>query len=176
MTPKITEILGQDEITRIVNKVGDNHRKKAFAHYTASDISQQAKLICLEKLKDFDHTKIKTTNLKQALENTVVSNRLKNLFRDNVGVHYKKYKKEATDGPKQKRINLLNPIDISSTYDHELVFISDFTTGDLFKYLLRNLNEEDIDILECLLSGDKVDASTKNKLMVKVISILENNK
>jgi hypothetical protein len=181
MHTKITDILSPKEVTEIIQKVAENHKHKTFGSFTSDDIYQQACLICTIKIQEFSIHKQNTKKPKQALENflnKVVSNRLKNFFRDNEGIHYKDYKSDKSSFDKQQRINLLNPIDVHVTNDRNLKhsFEENFESLDLLEFIFKRLDEENIEILESVLSGDNINSYHKSKLCEEVKKILNEAK
>jgi hypothetical protein len=181
MNNKITNLLTQKEITEIVQKVAENHKHKVFGSFTEDDIYQQACLICVSKIPEFCIQKQNVKKPKQALENflnKVVSNRLKNFFRDHEGIHYKTYKSDKSPHDKQRRINLLNPIDVHTTNDKNLKnsFEENFESLDLLEFITKRLDEEHIEILESILSGDNINSFHKSRLCEEVKNILQDVK
>lgn len=118
---EITDILTEEEIYQVLDKVAKNHQKKVFEIHGTQDIYQQAFTIAWTKLKEFKLERQDATDPRQGLENwlnSVVSNRLSNFYRDNVGVFYKDFKSDKNNpDAKTKRMNLLRPVGLDKAGD-----------------------------------------------------------
>lgn len=164
----IIKDLSKDKIYEIAEKVAENHKNKAFGLYSSEDIKQQVWQIILEQLPGFNHSRGKVKKPEEALErwlNRVVSNRLKNFYRDRHTVPNKNcqtvnqtdYMKDSGNVVERSIDNLMEEV-VSNEY---------------WAKIKSSLDENDMDILEALLSGEKINTYYKNKLFSKIKGILK---
>jgi hypothetical protein len=169
--------LTKDEIIEVVDKVAKNHRNKSFGPYTEEDIEQEVWIIALSKLPEFVPERGKHKNLRQSLENwlnTVVARRLANFYRDKWVVPQRKLKSDKSGAQHKKRINLMHPLDIEEiSEDNASLGPSDILESEYWKIVLENLDEDLIDILDAMLSGQTVNCYYRNKLSNKIEKIRE---
>ncbi len=169
--------LTDEEIQQVITKVANNHAGKSFGSYQSEDIVQQSLMICWQKLPEYQSKRAKEKhNTKQSLENwlnKVVSNRLKNFYRDNHQNKRKKFKTDKSDYDLKKRESLLEPASINEIYSFEAKDISygGFST-ELLTLILPKISYEEYDILESVLNGEKINSYYKKQLQRKVRSIL----
>lgn len=160
---KIVKIKGltKEDIYAIIEKVVKNHANKAFDLYDSDDIQQQTWQILLKQLPGFDLKKIKkTNNIAQALENwlnKVASSRLKNFYRDKSVVPKKNIQTTNIDVYQC-------PDDFQANHD----LLSGLELEDNLDILISELDEEELDILDCLLSGENIGPYYKNKLITRI--------
>ena len=165
--------LSESEVIEIITMVVKNHRNKVFGIYEQRDIEQEAWIIALEKMHNFNFEKAKQKNIKKAFEcwlNTVISNRLTNLFRDKYIVPQRGLKSDKSEVDQTKRVNLMHPIDISSTSDSTLKTV-DFIDFDGIKEIVSKLDNDNLDILDSILSGEKINCYYRNKLLKSINKI-----
>jgi len=166
---KVNEVLSKKDIYSIIERVALNHKDKTFNYYTTEDIYQIVWTIALEKLSDFNFDKALEKKPEKALEhwlNSVISNRLSNLYRDEYVV------------PKQlkfgKNTNVIDPISI-----HEIEFniLDNMITvrlenKELWEHILNNLTEYELYILDSLLSGENITSYYKIKFVKRIKEIM----
>ena len=153
--------LTKNEILEIINKVVLNHSNKEFDGFLKEDIIQECWLMSLKQLNKFDIKKTKNSDPKKALEhwlNKVLSNRLKNFYRDKHVVPKKNFNCVSIDN--NEILNFLSGSDVNN-----IIY------SELFNYILNNLDEEKVYILECILSGESINSYYKNKI-IKLIKEL----
>lgn len=171
------EGLSKADITEVIHKVASNHKNKDFDIHTPEDIEQEVWCIVLSTLSSFNITRSTTTNPKEALErwlNTVVSRRLANFYRDRSIVPHKVIQTDNNETSKQKRINLMHPIDIDALMDEDMVvYIENILDNECWRFVIDRLDNELMDILDSILSGEKIVCYYKNKLLHKIQNILE---
>lgn len=167
---KINEILNKTQIFEIIEKVALNHKNKTFNYYTTEDIYQIVWTIALEKLSDFNINKTLEKKPEKALEhwlNTIISNRLSNLYRDEYVV------------PKQlkfgKNTNVIDPISIHDIEYNAVENISSIhlENKELWNDVLNDLTEMELIVLESLLSGENITSYYKIKLIKRIRSIID---
>lgn len=166
--------LNESEVIEIITMVVKNHKNKVFGIYDQKDIEQEAWIIALEKMGSFNFEKAKQKDIKKAFEcwlNAVISNRLANLFRDKYIVPQRSLKSDKSDVDQTKRINLMHPIDISSTSDSNLK--TNFVSFDFneIKDIVDKLDSDNLDILDSILSGEKINCYYRNKLLKSINKI-----
>lgn len=163
-------------VVAICDKVAKNHQSKKFESHTEEDIYQQAWVIILEKIDEFNDKKIKdNNNIEQALENflnSVVSNRLSNFHRDNYVVKIRK-RKSDTKAEHDKRISLSHPTNISEVQEKEDSSEHTFLYDEHIKTIFPKLSDESFDVLECILSGENVARYYKQKLIQEIKALNE---
>lgn len=173
--------LTEDEILEIMQKIAHIHRTKTFDYYTSDDIEQEVFIIILSNIQDFSKERTKNPDEPAALLlekflNKIVSNRLKNLYRDKFLVKMRALKTDKNDAELQKRINLAHPLNIDDVSTGHLSETSDIVLEEeCWKIVLSNLTDEDMEILDCIMGGEKVTQYYKQKLHNSIIKILENN-
>lgn len=170
--------LTEAEIIEVIDKVAQNHSKKAFSYYTSSDIKQEVWRIALEKLIEFSLEKSRhPLNPKKALEhflNTVMARRLSNLYRDKYLVPQKALKSDRSESDQRKRVNLMHPLDINEISESNIRSINgDVLESEIWAIVNKNLNDEEFDILDALLSGERINCYYKNKLLTQINKILD---
>ena len=158
------------EINEVIQKVAKNHRDKAFGSYTPEDIEHEVWLIALNKIELFKPNKGKVVDEKKALErwlNVVISNRLKNLYRDEYVVPQRLHK--------DNKNNLLKPLDITSIGDRSdnIELIEIVQNKELWNYVLQNISDSEIEILDGLLSGELINSYYKNKIFIKIKELIK---
>jgi hypothetical protein len=156
----------------VMTKVVKNHRNKAFGIYTEDDIEQEAWTIILEKLPDFAYDRSKVKDVKKSLEhwlNTILSNRLKNLFRDKFLVPQRMIpsKKERPAN------NLLSPLDIQFAMEDSSTHYLESMDNEFWEFLLREIPVPFLDILESLMSGERINCYYKGKLSEQIAALKE---
>lgn len=165
--------LSETKVIEICDKVAKNHQQKQFESFTEEDIYQQAWVIILEKIDEFTDKKIKEDNIEQALENflnSIVSNRLSNFYRDKYVVKIRKRKNDS-DTEHLTRLSLSFPINIADTEEraddkNDLVLYEKY-----IDILFQNLSDDGFDILESILSGEKISGYYKQKLLNEIKEI-----
>lgn len=164
-------MMTQEQIFQVIQKVAKNHRNKSFGYFTEEDIEQEVWIIALEKLPKFEESKGKHKDATKSLEhwlNTIVSNTLKNLYRDKFEVP----QRLRTD----KKNNLVSPMnfdDIGERQDSS-DFFALLENKELWNIIIDQLSDYDIDILDSLLSGENIGSYYKSKIINKIKKILKN--
>lgn len=156
--------------------MAENHKNKEFGIFDQDDIKQQTRLICWQKVNEFDFTRRKAKNAEQALENwlnRVVSNRLKNLYRDNVKGYNKQFKSDCGEIDKKKRESLLNPASLSDIIEDGFYDIDNLENKEVVDMIINNLTAENIDILDAMFSGENIGSYYKKKLFENIRVILD---
>lgn len=158
------------EMMEVIHKVAKNHRNKDFGYFTKEDIEQEVWLIALDRMGDFQPKRGTQKDEKKSFEhwiNCVVSNRLKNLYRNKYVVPQRLHKARPT--------NLVNPICIDNVAEksqiiefHELI-----ENKEIWQFLLKELNDCDLLVLDSLLSGENVGSYYKIKLCNKIKGLLD---
>lgn len=156
--------LTQEEILEVGEKVARNHSHKVFGYYTNDDIHQEVWIIILDRLNDFDASKVVTTNIKKGLENflnSVVSKRLINLYRDK----YLVPQRHKTDHPGRYGTSHM-PNEITDDVEEKTVHSFDWTTMDkeLLEYVIEQLTPADVKILEAILNGENISPYYRGKV------------
>ena len=151
--------MSKEEIYEVITKVAKNHCKKKFAYLTEDDIENKAWEIALKQLPEFVVSKGKAKNPAKSLEhwlNAVVSNRLKNYYRDEFEV--------------KNKSQIVSPVSLDTTMDTPDLNIGfvDIYNSEFWNLIIRNLSDNYLDILEAILSGEKVNTYYKNKLQTKI--------
>lgn len=165
--------LSEERVIQICDKVAKNHQQKKFDYFTEDDIYQEAWIIILEKIDEFTEKKIKETNIEQALENflnSVVGNRLSNFYRDRYVVKIRR-KKSDTDCDHTIKLSLSSPSDISliqelCDYNESVHDFEEYT-----QKIFSQLTDESFEVLESILSGQKVSRYYKQKLWDEIRDI-----
>ena len=104
--------------------------------------------------------------------NSVVSNRLKNFYRDNWQAQQRVSKFDTDLFVAEKRKSLKNPVNIDDI-DPNLIIQEEFKADyNKFKKIVTYLDSEMFDILDSLLSGEKVQCYYKNKLINRIEEIM----
>lgn len=172
--------LNRDDIINVITNVVKNHRNKAFSYYTEEDIEQEAWIIALNKLGDFVPARGKNKDIKQSLENflnTVVSRRLKNLYRDKYVVPQRTLKSDKSPGDQNKRTNLMHPLNLEEISEDKLHGLTSMIfENESWNKIIQNLNEDLIDILDAMLSGQIIKCYYRNKLLYNIKSIMEQDR
>lgn len=150
------------EIFEVIEKVAENHKNKSFDCHSPEDIKNQVWVIALEKRGDFIYSRAKNKDPKLAFEswlNVVISNRLKNFHRD------------------KKKKNPENCISINAlTNCVELISNDYFLTSETWVKIKFLLSDESIEILDSVLSGEKVNSYYKQKLFKEIEKCLAEQK
>lgn len=170
--------LTEPEVISIVLKVARNHTHKTFDCHDKSDIEQQACVIILDKIGDFDITKANAQqNVALALEsflNTIVSRRLNNFYRDKYAVKIKPRKDSHND---EKRRSILHSVSISENPNIHIPDVSlstnDFNNLGEFEALLPQLSAESLDIIDAILSGQNLSGYFKDKVRKEICHLKE---
>jgi len=154
----------------VISKVAQNHKNKAFAYYTEEDIYQEIWIMALEKLYKFKPNRGKTKNIEKSLEhwlNAVISNQLKNLYRDKYIVPQRIHI--------GKNNRLLTPADVDSLseYEEEIDLFSILENKELWHMIIDSLSDYDIEVLDSLLSGETVTSYYKNKVLKKIFKVID---
>lgn len=168
----------QSQVIDICTKVAKNHNNKSFSYFESDDIEQQAWIIILDKIGEFDPSKGTTNNIEQSLENwlnTIVSRRLSNFYRDKFKVPQKQLKSDKSEYDQVKRQNLMKPLDISYVSDvsENNDIVSRLVDGELWQTIIAQLSPEYLDILDSILSGEKINCYYKNKLIIQIKNIMD---
>ncbi len=169
-------MLTKEEVEKIIIKVAKNHAGKTFGIYDHDDIYQQAATICWTKMKSFDFTKVKEKDPAKALENwlnKVVSNRLKNFFRDHYQNKKKVFKQDDQEMDKVRRESLLSPVHIDNL-NGELSYLdpADPEGREILALFANELDEEQIDVLEAIINGDNVNSYYKKRLQSTILAAM----
>lgn len=172
----IFNLLSDQQIINIIDRVASFHKNKVFLHFDSNDIEQQVRLTCWQKINGFDPSRRKNNNkIEQALENwlnRIVSNRLKNLYRDHVKIVQKDFKKDD-EFSKQKRQNLLMPVSLSEGIDICGIDSNNIEFQELLGIIVDNIDHELFDILEALLSGEIIGDYYKKRLFQAITKVLQ---
>ena len=142
----------------MITKVAANHRNKTFGHYLEEDIEQEVWIIALEKLPDFVPNRGTQKDVKRSFEywlNAVISNRLKNLYRDRFVVPNKYIK------------NMIDLLDVNDIKQHV------FGNDNFIKLLVNSLTNLEHEVLESLLCGEIVSSYYKVRILRKVKDLWE---
>ena len=176
--PKIPN-LTNEQVEAIILKVANNHRHKCFGVYTEQDIIQEAALIALQHLPDFDISKINTSkDVGKALEswlNCILSTRLANLYRDKHVVPQRENFKRPKKNNGFSRKRLYNPKPFDYNIDIQDKTFDFAFTDEIVEILHLNLTLEDLIVLESEINGEIVPSWYKNKLRDKLESIWQNS-
>jgi len=168
--------LTEEQVIDIVSKVANNHKNKHFGYFTSEDIIQEVWAIALDRLKEFDYNRGKESNIEKALEhflNNVIARRLSNLYRDHYVVPQRQLKSDKSDYDQVKRINLMHPVNISDLSEESIGSFIEYTfDNDHWYYIIHHLSEENIDILDALLSAEKVSCYYKNSLLRSINGLI----
>lgn len=163
LPPGLTEERFLEAFNNVIVKIA---HKYTFASYETEDIEQEAFLIALRAMKDYDSSR--------SLENFLyihLNNRLKNFKRDN----YYRYEVGAAHKIQENKKNILEPIDI-----HELFHIAtlDNISDDAQLTELMSIIDEHLpanmrsDYLKMKNKG-KITKARKNKVMKKIQEIID---
>lgn len=159
-------MLDKQVIHEIIARVAKNHTAKAFDGYAPEDIEQEAWVIALKNIENFDFKKSKVSDEAKGLEhflNIVVSSRLKNLYRD-----------EHTVPSRGNSNNFCTPLGIDDLpLDSMLTECFDNFNNEIAQLILSKLDKVDLIILESVLSGERVPSYYKSKLKKSVSKLLE---
>ena len=176
---KIYKFLSEEEVIEVIDNVARKQSTKPHGVHGIEDLRQHVKLLCWKVLPDFDPVKQKKKgNASQALENwlsRIAKNRLINLYRDTTGSINRKFKKD-TEFTYQHRKGLMEPIPIDKVTDEPTVAFEDtidFKTN--FEKIKNELSQENLDILDAVLSGEKIPAYYRKKLLLQIQEILNGN-
>lgn len=159
--------LTKNEIYEVITKVAANHENKHFGPYTKEDIRQECWIIALNKLPEFEVSKRKNHDIKNALENwlnTIMSRRLANFFRDKFVVPMQIKKKDSHPSLYNEKKSLFFPSPLeesSSIINYDYLSSND----DFLKALVAYLDPHQVDILDAILSGENVNLYYKTKLL-----------
>lgn len=153
-------------LNRVIQKVAENHRNKSFDIYSSADIEQEVWIIALKKLPEFDIDKCKYADIEKSFEhwlNTVVSNRLKNLHRDEFVIKKRNKNKE-----------MVATISISGTdFDLDQLFEHNHNSIDFWDLVNKYFTEDDFDVLESILSNENINSYYKVKLKNKMKEVFK---
>lgn len=158
-----------EEQILVIQKVAQNHRNKCFGFFTKEDIEQEVWIIALQKKSEFKPTRGKQKDELKSFEhwlNRVVSNRLKNLYRDKYVVPQQLHK--------EKPNNLLSPVSLDKVEEKSRSINLNFLieNKEIQKYLMDNLDHLDLLVFDALLSGETITSYYKTKLYNKITSLL----
>jgi DNA-directed RNA polymerase specialized sigma24 family protein len=137
--------------------VAKNHKHKSFDIHSSSDIEQEVWVIALKQISEFDITKCKHKDTEKALEhwlNTVISNRLANFYRDEFLIKKRDKNKEFVS---------IMSID-SANLDVDQLFEQNHDNLDFWDCVNNNFTENQMDVLESILSNESVNSYYKIKL------------
>lgn len=175
---KIKEYLTDKQIMDVIDEVAVKQATKPYGIYSIPDLRQQIKLICWQKISEFDPTKRKTKDIAQALENWLSSisrNRLINLHRDVMGSN-KRFKSD-TDFTFERRKKLNEPVSIDAVdITYYIEQLDDINFKDSFQRIITQLSVENLDVLEAVLSGEKIPTLYRKKLYSNIEEILNAGK
>lgn len=152
--------LTREQVERVIEKVARNHQHKAFDCYTYDDIYQQVWEIALEIMGKFDIDRKKVKNPESAFEhwlNAVISNRLRNFYRDKFTV------------PK-KNLNITYG---EAALDSRAVNLEHLLSSDVLDKIIENLSAEGVDILDSVMSGEVISNYYRQKLIDEIIEHVE---
>lgn len=167
--------LSEKDIMEVIDEVALKCSTRPHSIYDIDDLKQYVSILCWQKLPDFNVNKRKTDTAKQALMNwlsRIAYNRLINLHRDMLGAGSKKFKKD-TDFSQQQRKALLEPISLSACDEiDKLSYEINIIDDNKILYITTKLTLEYIDVLDSILSGERVPSQYKNKLFNEIRRIL----
>lgn len=147
-----------DEAIPIITKIANDNRNNTFAYYTSEDIKQSVWQMCLDALKRYKKNRGPLENFLRAH----VSNRLKNLKRDNYFNH------TDEDHVIWSKMNIVNAIPMHSTStgnnpDFVLGLKDDKNnpydfaiTEELKQYIINRLDEDLVQDFIDLINGNKI--------------------
>lgn len=171
--------ISEKKLIEVIDKVANNHKNKAFAHFTQDDMKQIVWEIVLTKLKDFSMDKSHTDNVEKALENwlnKVMSRQLINFYRNNFLVPTQQNSREKNPARTASCTSLFAPANINNVLRNEdehseslcYRFSEDIECWD---FIVSRLDTYQLDVLDSLLSGEEVNPYYKSKLLkeIKVI-------
>lgn len=168
---KIIAGLTEQEQIEVIQKVVGNHRNKDFGIYSPEDIEQEAWVIVLSKIDEFVPLRGTQKDIKKSLEhwlNPVVSNRLKNHFRDKFLVPQGMIKGKREKIPN----NLMSALDLAFAYeDKSTIFFEDMDL-DIWDTIVRDLDPALSDVLDAVLSGEVIGCYHKTKLFRKIRAVI----
>ena len=162
--------ISQAEIYEVIGRVAKNHRNKCFGSYTKQDIEQEVWIIALEVLPKFEMDKGTQKDPKRALEywlNKVMTNKLKNLYRDKFIVPQRLHK-EGCSNNLLSAINIDDVGEVISKDNLENIVGSE----DLSAKIIDQLSDSDLEILDSLLSGENIPSYYKTKLLRKIKDVV----
>ena len=94
------------------------HQGKVFGYFDSVDIAQEVRLLCYRKLDAYRGDRSRVTDYYKGLEhwlNRVVTNGLRNLYRDNMGGAIKHYKNDS-EIDVEKRAALAGAVSLEESY------------------------------------------------------------
>lgn len=157
----------------MILKVIKNHKNKHFGYYTEDDIMQEAAIIALENIGEFQFSKSPGgKDVKKALEswlNVVLSTRLANLYRDKFIVPQRDGVNKKASNPSRKQ--MFNPGVFDATIDFaDSTFDLDLS-AELLENLRANFTVEELILLECEMNGECLPQYYRNKLKAKMVEL-----
>lgn len=163
------------EIIVIINSVAKNYTARKFGVFNYDDLFQHARTFCVAKMHLFDYSKHRDgKDISKALEswlNRIVSNQMKNLYRDNVKKAYKTYQKDTCDADKHRRASVLNPEHIGLAFFPNLFGSYEDKCGmDMLaaiKSIAKHLDDEEFEILAAVLNDESVPSNFKKRMIEK---------
>lgn len=160
--------LTETQVTEIINKVAENHKQKSFDYHSSEDIFQKVWEIVLEKLPFFELDRGLYDDPQKCLEhwlNTVVSRRLSNYKRDTFDVKQKARKNDKSPKEVETRKSLAYPVELNVITENCLgVYDDDIINNEYIKIIWESLEPKHRDILDAVLSGEKIQAYYRNQL------------
>lgn len=172
---EVFKYITESDVMEVIEEVALKCSTRPHSIYGIDDLKQHVRILCWQKLPEFDLSKKKTNKAKQALMNwlsNIAHKRLINLHRDMMGAAHKTFKKD-TDFSKIQRKNLMEPVSLeesdevnSITYDVSYIDIS------LLNIISSELSDEYIEILDRLLSGLKIPSYYRRKLECAVNEVI----
>ena len=171
--------ISESKLIAVIDKVANNHKSKAFAHFTQDDMKQIVWEIALRKLKDFSIDKSKETNIEKALENwlnKVMSRQLINFYRNNFLVPTQQNKREKNPSKTAACTSLFAPANILNVIKNEDQHCDSLCHKvkqdlEFWDFLISRLDVYQLDTLDSLLSGEDINPYYKSKLLkdIKII-------
>lgn len=173
------------KVIEIINKLIIIHQGKKFAYFGAEDIGQEIRLICCRKIDGYQPRRAKAEGYYKGLEhwlNRVITNGLRNLYRDHMGGAIKHYKNDG-EFEAEVRSQIANPLSLEDQYYYNADSVQ-FTEGPYggdtmgadqlatAKYLGRQLSEECRIIMDAIASNcENISQHYRNKLLAALSDI-----
>lgn len=175
------EGISEDDFITICQKVAKNHSAKIFDYHSSDDIEQQIWTIILQQIDQFDIDRIKHSNVKQGLENWlngVVSKRLKNYYRDTFATKQQSRKTDKSEQELIQRRSLQHPVSIFEVGDitDNLDILTNIEYKDVWDFTISLLSNDQIEVLDAVLSGEIIPQYYKVKLSLIMRDIIEEYK
>jgi DNA-directed RNA polymerase specialized sigma24 family protein len=171
------EKLTEQDLIDAVNRVAKNHKKKAFAHFSAEDIMAEVWVIILSKLHTYDPLKGAGPDQINSFErwfNKVVYTKLINFYRDEYS--------SVNEAHRMNRMNLMNALDVDyiisqdglgDKYSYEVDHTDDISLYELKDFVQARLSSNCLEIYQHCLDDENVSPYYKSKLSVELAKIME---